>query len=481
MNVIAQVKSIGFKASLAYCFLIIGQPIVKSQTLAKAVQTENTKEDTNTILQLNYSDTTAYNPQVFAKPVLNVNPAITSLPEKLVKDQFKCMETTIAMPYNNKVKNFITYFTAKDRRFVSLMLERKQLFFPIYEAALSRYGLPDELKYLSMVESSLNPRAMSPVRAAGLWQFMSVTGRYYDLRQDAYIDERLDPYKATDAACRYLKELHDMFGDWHLALAAYNCGPGNVRKAMRHAGNKKTFWQIYDYLPAETRAYVPKFIALNYVMQYAQAYNITDESPVKLMAADTILVNQYVSMNLFAIQLGMSLADLQELNPQYKRNFVPAYGGSYSLRIPADKKEYVTLNRYAILSSSINSRQKMMYQVTKGEAIAKIAQQHKVSVEDLKRWNHLKSNQVVAGQQLTIWVENATYPIGNIAANKIDVSKRIGQIVSIKILPVPQINIDLLQVSITPLNVSQTLKNNREREITKLYRLKTADVSLAKN
>jgi membrane-bound lytic murein transglycosylase D len=480
MEMIAQVKSIGFKASLAYCFLVFGQPAAKSQTLASAVQIDKKKEDHTTVPQFTKADTTAFTPQSYVQPVYKFTHVITSLPEKLIKDQFRCMETTIAMPYNSKVQGFINYYTARDRRFVSLMLERTQLFFPIYEEALERHGLPDELKYLSMVESSLNPRAISPVKAAGLWQFMSVTGRYYDLRQDAYIDERLDPYKATDAACRYLKELHDMFGDWHLALAAYNCGPGNVRKAIRHSGNKKSFWQIYNFLPAETRAYVPKFIALNYVMKYAEAYNITTQSPAIRTAADTILVNQYVNMNLFALQLGISAAELQELNPQYKRNFVPAYGGQYSLRIPADKKEYVNLNRYAILSSSVNSRQKLVYRVDKGEVIAKIAQQHKVSVEDLKRWNQLKSNQIAAGQQLTIWVNNATYPITNIASNRMGISNRIGQVVSIKTLPVPQIKRDNIQTAAVTWKISQTMKNEQAKQITKLYRLKIADMPLAK-
>ena len=226
---------------------------------------------------------------------------------------------------------------------------------------------------------------MSSVKAAGLWQFMSVTGRYYDLHQDSYIDERLDPYKSTEAACRYLKELYGMFDDWHLALAAYNCGPGNVRKAIRYSGNKKSFWQIYDFLPAETRAYVPKFIALNYVLKYAEAYNITNNPSAISLASDTIMVNQYLNMSLFAKQLDIAIDDLKELNPQYKRNFIPAYGGNYSLRIPADKKEIFAINRYAILSSSVKSRQKIEYEENKGEVIAKIAQQHKVREEDLKK------------------------------------------------------------------------------------------------
>jgi membrane-bound lytic murein transglycosylase D len=476
MEMIAQVKSIGFKASLTYCFLLMCQPAAKSQTMTTAMQTEEKKEVNAAESRYKVTDTTSHTSLSSTSLVFKYNLVITSLPEKLIKDQFNCMETAIAMPYNTKVKNFINYYTAKDRRFIRLMLERKHLYFPIYEEALRRHGLPDELKYLSMVESSLNPRAMSPVKAAGLWQFMSVTGRYYDLRQDAYIDERLDPYKATDAACRYLKELHDMFGDWHLALAAYNCGPGNVRKAIRHAGNKKTFWQIYNFLPAETRAYVPKFIALNYVMNYAEAYNITIDSPLKLVPADTILVSQYVNMSLLARQLDIPVEDLKELNPQYKRNFVPAYGGSYSLRIPADKKDYLSLNRYAILNASVNSRQKIVYQVNKGEAITAIASLYKVSIEDVKRWNHLKSNRIATGQQLTLWLSNTDQ-----IAGRIDVSNKIKSMVSIKTLPVPQLKVSVEKPSDNLWRISQSIAKEPAYMITKLYQPVKKELQLVKN
>lgn len=477
---IAQVKRIGLKVSLAYCFLLLSQSAATSQSLASASQGEENEGLNKEISTSKVADTTLIPSISSAILVNNTNNVITSLPEKLVKDQFNRMATTIAMPYNSKVKTFISYYTMKNRRFVSLMLERKHRFFPIYEEALSRHGLPDELKYLSMVESSLNPRAMSPVKAAGLWQFMSVTGRYYDLRQDAYIDERLDPYKSTDAACRYLKELHDMFGDWHLALAAYNCGPGNVRKAMRYAGNKKSFWQIYDFLPAETRAYVPKFIALNYVMKYADDYNLTTNLPVSVVTADTIMVNQYLNMSLFAKQLNITLEELTELNPQYKRSFVPAYGGYYSLSIPANKKQIFSYNRYAILSSSVNNLKKITHETAAGETITKIAQQHNIRVEDLKRWNRLKSNYVAAGQQLTIWVDTTNQLKVYTIATLVDQKATQQVVVNIKTLATPKLSIEDLQPSGNIWRVSQAVGNIPAERITRLYRPTTSNLQLAK-
>lgn len=477
---ISHIKSIGFKASFAYCFLLLGPLASKGQNIVNTGQKDEKKEINAAESNYLARENNLYHTLSLSKSVSENCQFITSLPEKLVIDQFKCMETTIAMPYNSKVKNFINYYTAKDRRYIRLMLERKHMFFPIYEEALNRHGLPDELKYLSMVESSLNPRAMSPVKAAGLWQFMSVTGRYYDLRQDAYIDERLDPYKATDAACRYLKELHNMFGDWHMALAAYNCGPGNVRKAIRHSGNKKTFWQIYNFLPAETRAYVPKFIALNYVMNYAEAYNITTSTPLQPMPADTILVNQYLNMSLFAKQLGISAEDLQQLNPQYKRNFIPAYGGFYSLRIPAGTKEFLDLNRYAILNSSISSHRKILYQVNSGEGIATISRKFEVSVEDVKRWNRLKSNTINANQKLVIWVNQTVQP-RLLTKTQIQVSNRIQPVVTVKPLPVPQIKLAELKPSDNLWRDTHTLQYERDNHLTKLFRYKNSTFQLVKN
>lgn len=432
---ILQAKGIVFTAGVSCALVLFSQSPVQSQHLTSI---EKKSEKTS-------ADTTVHTPvdSTLLVREIKIKQIITKLPEHLVVDQFKCLETTIPMTYNTTTKGFINSFTARNRTFVKTMLERKHLYFPLYEEALKKHGLPDELKYLSIVESNLNPRAVSPVKAAGLWQFMPATGRYFKLYQDAYIDERLDPYKATEAACQYLKSLHDMFGDWQLALAAYNCGPGNVRRAIRRSGNKKGFWQIYNHLPVETRAYVPKFIAVNYIMTHAEHYNITTDSLPRYISADTIIVNHYLDMNRLAKQLGVSLEDLRTLNPQVKKNVIPGYLKNYSLRIPAEKKEFFASNRMSILESSsmirntnstamlvsnsdafsnTSNRKKILYEITYGDAISTIAAKYNVSVTDIKQWNNLRSNTIIAGQKIAIWIktpakatvaENNTQPAPN--------------------------------------------------------------------
>jgi membrane-bound lytic murein transglycosylase D len=342
---------------------------------------------------------------------------ITTLPETLVADQFKCMQAEIPMTYNETSKKFVQRFLTKERRFISQMSERSQLYFPLYESLLQKYGLPDELKYLSIIESALNPRAMSRVKAAGLWQFMPATGRFLKLHQDAYIDERMNPQKATEAACIYLKDLHRMFGDWHLALAAYNCGPGNVRRAIRRSGNRTGFWQIYPHLPAETRAYVPKFIAINYVMQYADTYNINTTATARIIPSDTIVVNQYLHMDMLARMINVSLEDLRQLNPQVKRNIVPSYMKNYVLQIPAEKKAIFDLYRIDILrimtSKSIAGSAKIWYKVKSGDELNAIADRYAVSVANIRKWNRLKGNThtVKAGSVLVIWASKSVLAI----------------------------------------------------------------------
>jgi membrane-bound lytic murein transglycosylase D len=348
-------------------------------------------------------------------PLFTPSQIITNLPESLVADQFKCMQAAIPMTYNDMSKKFIQRFLTKERQFISQMAERKQLYFPIYEALLQKYGLPDELKYLSIIESALNPRAISRVKAAGLWQFMPATGRYFKLHQDAYIDERMHPKKATEAACIYLRDLHRMFGDWHLALAAYNCGPGNVRRAIRRSGNKTGFWQIYRHLPAETRAYVPKFIAINYVMKHAASYNINTSAIARFIPSDTIIVNQYLNMELLASMINVSLEDLRQLNPQVKKNIVPGYMKNYVLQIPAEKKDTFEFYRREILKmmalKSITGKTKIQYRFKSNDGLHIIASKYNVSVANIQRWNRLKGNTVKAGTVLVIWASKSVLAI----------------------------------------------------------------------
>ncbi|MDV3307225.1 MAG: LysM peptidoglycan-binding domain-containing protein [Cyclobacteriaceae bacterium] len=341
----------------------------------------------------------------------------------LIRDRLACIEGEIPLHYNERVHAFINYFTVKDRDYTRLMMRRKNLYFPIFERYLAKYGLPDELKYLSIIESALNPRAVSRVSAVGLWQFMSATGRFYGLHQDWYLDERMDPEKATDAACRYLRDLHRMFNDWELALAAYNTGPGNVRRAIRRSGYKKTFWEIYNYLPRETRSYVPQFVAMIYTLNYLDQHNFIDEGQEMLMDADTLIVSRYLHFETFAKLTGVCLEDMQKLNPSVKHNALPNTQKPYVIHVPLLAKEQLEQNRFAILDSaskvgkkelemlarntpgSTYGRDRIVYKVRSGDVLGSIALRYGVRVSDIKKWNNLNSNMIRVGQRLNIWLK----------------------------------------------------------------------------
>jgi membrane-bound lytic murein transglycosylase D len=341
----------------------------------------------------------------------------------VIQDRLNCLQKDIPLHYNHRIHSFINYFTVRDREYTRMVIRRKHLYFPIFEKYLKQYGLPDELKYLSIIESGLNPKAVSRARAVGLWQFMYATGRHYKLHIDWYMDERMDFEKSTDAACRYLRDLYGMFNDWELALAAYNAGPGNVKKAIRRSGYKKTFWEIYNYLPRETRSYVPQFVAMIYTMNYLPEHNFIEHEQEMLMPYDTLLVNQYMHFGTLAGLTGICLEDLQLLNPGMLRNATPDATRSYPIRIPVIAKEMLELDRMAILDSasrvgknelellakhttgSTYGRDRIVYRVKGGDVLGAIAMRYRVRVDDIKRWNNLSGNTIRIGQQLTIWTK----------------------------------------------------------------------------
>jgi membrane-bound lytic murein transglycosylase D len=338
----------------------------------------------------------------------------------LIEDRLRCLEKNMPLHYNDKIHAFINYFTIRDREYTKMVMRRKNLYFPLFEKYLAKYGLPDELKYLSIIESGLNPRAVSRVRAVGLWQFMSATGRYYGLSNNWYIDERMDPEKSTDAACRYLRDLYGMFKDWELALAAYNTGPGNVRKAIRRSGYKDTFWDIYPHLPRETRAYVPQFVAMIYTMNYLDEHNFYAEGEEMLVVADTVHVNKFLNFETFAALTDVCLEDLHKLNPSILHGALPQTGKQYTIRVPLAAREKLEANRVAILDSAsrVGRQQmemlaksnvetygngKMVYKVRSGDVLGSIAIRHGVSVTQLKKWNNLRTSRINVGQRLTIY------------------------------------------------------------------------------
>jgi membrane-bound lytic murein transglycosylase D len=344
----------------------------------------------------------------------------------VIQDRLACISKRIPLVYNDRIHAFINYFTVRDREYTKMIMRRKNLYFPIFEKYLAKYNLPDELKYLSIIESGLNPRAISRVRAVGLWQFMSATGKYYGLHNDWFIDERMDPEKSTESACRYLRDLYNMFHDWELALAAYNTGPGNVKRAIRKSGYKRTFWEIYPNLPRETRSYVPQFVAITYTMNYLDEHNFYNEGEEKLVTSDTLHVNKYMHFETFAHLTNACLEDLQRLNPSIQHNALPETHKPYVLYVPKASKDLLALNRYAILDSaskvgrnellalakktegSTYGRDRIVYKVRSGDVLGSIAMRHGVSVTNLKKWNNMRSNTIRVGQRLNIWLKGSS-------------------------------------------------------------------------
>ncbi|MBQ7421288.1 MAG: transglycosylase SLT domain-containing protein [Prevotella sp.] len=249
-------------------------------------------------------------------------------------ERMKRMPTVIEMPYNESVRKFIDRYTQRARRQVSLMLGIANFYMPIFEQALEIYGIPLELKYLPIIESGLNPNAVSRVGATGLWQFMIGTGKQYDLQVNSLIDERRDPIKSSYAAAHYLSDLYKIFGDWNLAIAAYNCGPERINKAIHRAGGETDYWKIYPYLPKETRGYVPSFIAANYIMNYYCEHNICPMETNLPLKSDTIIVDKDIHFEQIAAVIGIDIRQLKELNPQYRRNIVNGNNGTATIRMP---------------------------------------------------------------------------------------------------------------------------------------------------
>jgi membrane-bound lytic murein transglycosylase D len=338
-----------------------------------------------------------------------------------IADRMGCLDTEIPLTFNKTVKSFIDYFSVRNRDYTRGVLEKKDYYFSIIEPYLKEHGLPDDLKYLAIVESGLVPRAQSRAGAVGLWQFMPSTGRSYGLSNSWYIDDRMDPNQATDAACRYLKSLYNTFGRWDLAIAAYNCGPGNVRKAIRRSGYKKDFWQIYRYLPRETRSYIPQFIAINYVLNYAEEHNLFPDQKSSLALSDTIVVSQYLHLATFAHFADIALEELLDLNPSIKRGVIPEGVRGFSLKVPADRKLYINAQRIFLydtankvgkeeleylarrMTGSTYGRTKNIYLVRSGDNLGSIARHYAVRVSDIQKWNNLSSTLIRTGQNLAIW------------------------------------------------------------------------------
>jgi membrane-bound lytic murein transglycosylase D len=327
--------------------------------------------------------------------------------------------TPLDLDYNPYVKRYINTYLYKRSSQMERMMGLAEYYYPMFEEILDKYDIPLELKHLAIVESALNPRAKSRVGASGLWQFMYATGKQYGLHVSSYVDERYDPFLETEAAAKYMRNLYKMFGDWNLVLAAYNSGPGNVKKAIRRSGGHRNFWYIRPYLPRETRGYVPAFIAVNYAMHYAEEHNLKAISPkISYYQTDTVMVKSKISFKQISDQLDISCTELEFLNPSYKHKIIPYLPKKgYKLVLPISNIDDFVSREDSIYAyaNKLNEKNKakmpkyyeandmIRYRVRSGDVLGSIADRYGVRVSEIKRWNRLKNNNIRVGQRLTIY------------------------------------------------------------------------------
>ncbi len=387
---------------------------------------------------------------------------VSSVPDFLMKEvtdsvyisRLERIPSIMPLTYNDKVKKWIELYIRKHKR-TPYLIGLSDYYFPIFEEILDSYELPIELKYLAIIESALNPRAKSRAGAVGLWQFIYSTGKMYGLEINSYVDERCDPLKSTHAAASYLKDMYEVYGNWELVMAAYNCGPGNVNKAIRRSGGSKDYWDIYPFLPRETRGYVPAFTAALYTMTYYNEHNIR---PIKVdmnLFTDTVMITERVHLRQVAEVLNLPYDELVEINPQYRKKIIPGNSKAYPLRLPVkETSNFITLSETIFnysddkfvlgkqvvvkspkmkgskkkssskkikknkssskksetasknTPSSTKGKTKIVYTVKSGDCYGSIASKYNVKISKLKRWNGKRSNRLDIGQKLDIWVSN---------------------------------------------------------------------------
>lgn len=385
---------------------------------------------------------------------------------KVLQERLKLIEGVMPMTYNHTTSQFIDFFMRRRPSFTREMLEKKDFYFPVFEKYLAKYNMPDELKYLALIESGLNPKAVSRARAVGLWQFMTPTGREQGLVINDYVDERMHIEKSTDAACRYLRTLHGMFHDWELALAAYNSGPGTIRRALRRSG-KSDYWEIHNFIPKDTRTYVPQWTAIAYMMNYSTDHNIFAENILHPIESKSIKINGYLDLKKFCELTFVSYEDIQLLNPHIQLDKLPPHTRNLEISIPINGYNYFTSNHENILAkasqqnylanndeqlatatlakaepvaanttrssnvsnesskavnviedlpvksnSSLKAVERTVtkyHKVRRGENLSMIADRYNVYIKDVQRWNDIRSSKILVGQRLKIYVKEVQY------------------------------------------------------------------------
>ena len=406
-------KNILLGITLAFFFTNIQAQIVQEETL---VFPESMQSDMDSLYwdwQSKYLISIDENCQMTSS-----NPVVS---DSIYIDRLSRIPSVIEMPFNDIVKKHIEAYTGRLRNKVSFMLAAANFYMPLFEEALDTYDLPMELKYLPIIESALNPKALSRQRASGLWQFMLRTGKIYGLDNNTLVDERRDPVKSTWAAVRYLKDLYNIYNDWNLVLAAYNCGPGNVNKAIRRADGETDYWKIYPFLPKETRGYVPGFIAANYVMTYYCEHGICPMDSQLPAISDTIHINKDLHLQQVASVCNIDIEQLRSLNPQFKKDIIPGNSKAYALQLPNntanifieredsiyayEAKKYLNKRRTVAVSeasTSKNAKGAKYHKIRKGDTLGGIARKYGVSVRQLRDLNGIRGNNITAGKNLRI-------------------------------------------------------------------------------
>ncbi len=364
---------------------------------------------------------------------INTDYAFDQIHDTVIANRLKSLHTVIPMTYNSEVRSYIRMYLNRMKTRLDVMLTLSEFYFPIFEQSLAKYNVPEELKYLTIVESAMNPQATSRVGAAGLWQFMYTTGKNYGLEVNSIIDERRDTYKSSDAAAHYIHDLYRIFGDWQLAIAAYNCGPGNINKAIARSGGKHDFWQIYSYLPRETRGYIPAFIAATYIMNFYPEHGLHPKRVSIPLRTDTVMVERNMMFHFVNKYIGVSIEELRSLNPQYRADYIPGEGGSYPLCLPTEKMNELIMwadsifvasedsisrrtlitptvtesappasSRSTVSSSRKAAKPTSYHKVRRGETLTSIAAAHGTTVKKIKKLNGLKSDKIRYGQRLKV-------------------------------------------------------------------------------
>jgi membrane-bound lytic murein transglycosylase D len=348
-------------------------------------------------------------------------------PDTVYEERLRRINSIIQLPYNNVIRNHIHVYTVRQREKFAAVLGLMDYYFPMIEDIFDSYGLPAELKYMAVIESALNPNAVSRMGATGLWQFMYSTGRLYGLTINSVVDERRDPVKATHAAARYLRDMYNIFNDWGLVIAAYNCGPGNVNKAIRRSGNKKDYWGIYYRLPRETRGYLPMYVAATYGITYFAEHGIMP-LPLNIpVSTDTIMVNKDIHLSQISGVMGIPLGELRALNPQYRTGLVPGSSKPQSLTLPMSHVgDFIDMNdtirnykpetylaktvriddpTRTSYAPVVTGKTKIYYTVKSGDNLGFVSEWYRVPISDLRYWNNIYRNTIRVGQKLAIYVD----------------------------------------------------------------------------